>query len=60
LQKFPQFQPVTIPHLQDFQSHLSDFPCYRMFPQNGLGAGAFTVLFQNAETGEKKAIPSGF
>jgi 16S rRNA C967 or C1407 C5-methylase (RsmB/RsmF family) len=60
LQKFPKFQPVAIPRLQDFQSHLSDFPCYRMFPQNGLGAGAFTVLFQNTEIGEKQAISSSF
>jgi 16S rRNA C967 or C1407 C5-methylase (RsmB/RsmF family) len=46
LKRFPQFAPVIIPHLQDFQSHLTDLPCYRMFPQHGLGAGAFTTLLQ--------------
>ncbi|MBD2055059.1 RsmB/NOP family class I SAM-dependent RNA methyltransferase [Oculatella sp. FACHB-28] len=60
LQKFPQFQPITISHLQNFQSHLSELPCYRMFPQAGLGAGAFTVLFQNTEIGEKQTISSDF
>lgn len=47
LQKFPQFQPVAVPQLSAYQSHLTDFPCYRMFPQTGLGAGAFAVLLQN-------------
>lgn len=60
LQKFPQFQPVTISHLQNFQSHLSELPCYRIFPQTGLGAGAFTVLFQNTEIGEKQTVSSNF
>lgn len=47
LKKFPQFQPVAVPALADFQSHLSDRYCYRLWPQSGLGAGAFTCLFQN-------------
>lgn len=47
LKRFPQFQPIKIPHLAAYQSHLTDLPCYRMFPQDGLGAGAFTILLQN-------------
>lgn len=47
LQKFPQFQPIEVPHLTAYQSHLTRQPCYRMFPQTGLGAGAFAVLLQN-------------
>jgi 16S rRNA C967 or C1407 C5-methylase (RsmB/RsmF family) len=50
LQKFPQFQPIQVPPLQAYQSHLTDLPCYRMFPQTGLGAGAFTILLQNTES----------
>jgi 16S rRNA C967 or C1407 C5-methylase (RsmB/RsmF family) len=50
LEKFPQFQPVEINHLKDYQSHLTTMPCYRMFPQSGLGAGAFAALFKNTET----------
>lgn len=50
LKRFPQFQPIDIPFLKSFQSHLTHLPCYRMFPQSGLGAGAFTILFQNTES----------
>lgn len=55
LTRFPQFQPVAVPHLQPYQSHLTDLPCYRLFPQSGLGAGAFTVLLQNTAT--ESALP---
>lgn len=55
LNKFPQFQAIEINHLQTYKSKLTTIPCYRMFPQSGLGAGAFTVLFQNTE--EKAANP---
>lgn len=56
LERFPQFQAVEISHLQSYQSHLTSVPCYRMFPQNRLGAGAFTVLFKNTQEGERKEI----
>ncbi|HIK03390.1 MAG TPA: RsmB/NOP family class I SAM-dependent RNA methyltransferase [Trichormus sp. M33_DOE_039] len=56
LSRFPQFQPVKISHLQDYQSHLTSIPCYRLFPQDRLGAGAFTVLFQNTNVGERQAL----
>ncbi|MBE9016204.1 RsmB/NOP family class I SAM-dependent RNA methyltransferase [Chroococcidiopsidales cyanobacterium LEGE 13417] len=49
LARFPQFQPVSISHLERYQSHLTTIPCYRLFPQDGMGAGAFTALFQNQE-----------
>lgn len=47
LTRFPQFQPIVVPALQPFQSHLTTLPCYRMMPQDGLGAGAFTCLLQH-------------
>ncbi|MBD2194751.1 MULTISPECIES: RsmB/NOP family class I SAM-dependent RNA methyltransferase [Calothrix] len=56
LERFPQFQALTISHLQAYQSHLTNIPCYRLFPQDRLGAGAFTVLFQNTASGEAKEI----
>jgi 16S rRNA C967 or C1407 C5-methylase (RsmB/RsmF family) len=56
LSRFPQFQAVSITHLQPYQSHLTQIPCYRLFPQDRLGAGAFTVLFQNTEEGGAKEI----
>jgi 16S rRNA C967 or C1407 C5-methylase (RsmB/RsmF family) len=52
--KFPQLQPIGIPFLQDYQSHLTPLPCYRLWPQAGLGAGAFTILWQNTS----EVIPS--
>jgi 16S rRNA C967 or C1407 C5-methylase (RsmB/RsmF family) len=54
LARFPQFRAVSIPHLSSYQSHLSTIPCYRLFPQNGIGAGAFTALFQNQNSGVRK------
>jgi 16S rRNA C967 or C1407 C5-methylase (RsmB/RsmF family) len=56
LKKFPQFQAVEVNHLKGFQSLLTDIPCYRMFPQSRLGAGAFTALFKNTDEGERKFI----
>lgn len=56
LRKFPQFQAVEVNHLKDYQSHLSTIPCYRIFPQDGLGAGAFTVLFKNISEGDRQNI----
>nr|WP_248277870.1 RsmB/NOP family class I SAM-dependent RNA methyltransferase [Brasilonema sp. UFV-L1] len=56
LERFPQFHAVEIGHLQTYQSHLTSVPCYRMFPQDRLGAGAFTVLFKNIEAGERKEV----
>ncbi len=51
LKKFPQFAPVPVPALQAHQSPLTVQPCYRLWPQSGLGAGAFAMLFQcQAET----------
>jgi 16S rRNA C967 or C1407 C5-methylase (RsmB/RsmF family) len=47
--KFPQLTPILVPALADFQSHLATFPCYRLWPQSGLGAGAFTILWQNTK-----------
>lgn len=52
LNKFPQFKPVEVNHLQNYQSHLTAMPCYRIFPQSGLGAGAFAALFKNTQDGD--------
>jgi 16S rRNA C967 or C1407 C5-methylase (RsmB/RsmF family) len=57
LKKFPQFRTVEIDRLADWQSHLTDRHCYRIFPQSRLGAGAFTVLFQNTQTGAANRLP---
>lgn len=50
LKKFPQFEAVAVPALGDLASPLADFPCYRLWPQAGLGAGGFTALFRHRGT----------
>lgn len=63
LRTFPQLQAIAVPLLEDYQSSLVDFPCYRLWPQSGLGAGAFTVLFQKQaprSTPEGCTTVSGF
>lgn len=60
LERFPHFQPLPIPYLAAYQSHLTTLPCYRMWPQSGLGAGAFTILFQNTELGEGNQLSTDF
>ncbi|HEY9751003.1 MAG TPA: RsmB/NOP family class I SAM-dependent RNA methyltransferase [Allocoleopsis sp.] len=60
LAKFPQFQALVVPHLVAAQSHLTDTPCYRMWPHSGLGAGAFTILFKNTEEGTASELPAEF
>ncbi|MEH1861605.1 MAG: RsmB/NOP family class I SAM-dependent RNA methyltransferase [Nostoc sp.] len=52
LERFPQFKTVEISNLAKYQSHLTTIPCYRIFPQDRLGAGAFTVLFKNTNEDE--------
>jgi 16S rRNA C967 or C1407 C5-methylase (RsmB/RsmF family) len=56
LERFPNFQAMEISNLAKYKSHLTAMPCYRIFPQDRLGAGAFTVLFKNTHEGESKEI----
>ncbi|WP_346293877.1 RsmB/NOP family class I SAM-dependent RNA methyltransferase [Sphaerothrix gracilis] len=60
LERFPQFQPVAVPPLAAYQSKLTSLPCYRLWPQRGLGAGAFTLLLQNTESGAARPVASDF
>lgn len=60
LDKFPQFQPQSIPALIPWQSHLSENPCYRLWPHHGFGAGAFTALLQNTAAGEPLPLDSAW
>jgi 16S rRNA C967 or C1407 C5-methylase (RsmB/RsmF family) len=57
VRKFPQFEPWPIPHLAAYQSHLSEMPCYRLWPHAHIGAGAFTMLFYNTRTGQAQSLP---
>lgn len=60
LEKFPQFQAIEVPHLSAYKSALSGLPCYRIWPQHRLGAGAFTCLFKNTTEGQINQLPPEF
>lgn len=55
LKKFPEFMAIEIPALAEFRSHLTEQPAYRLWPQSGLGAGAFVCLL--LKSGEVQAQP---
>lgn len=46
IRKNPQLQPVEVPLLSDWRSEYSDVPCYRLWPYDSVGAGAFTALLR--------------
>jgi 16S rRNA C967 or C1407 C5-methylase (RsmB/RsmF family) len=60
LKHFSHFAAIAVPALQPYQSHLTDVPCYRLFPQSGLGAGSFTALLQNTQNQPVRPLPDGF
>jgi 16S rRNA C967 or C1407 C5-methylase (RsmB/RsmF family) len=45
-----RFVPVEVPHLAKWASPQAAFPCYRLYPHSGLGAGAFCCLLRQTET----------
>lgn len=47
LKRFPKFEAVPCPALLEYQSKFVDFPCYRLWPWQQQGAGAFTALLCN-------------
>ena len=52
LKHFAEFSPVSVDCLQAYQSPLTALPCYRLWPQSGLGAGAFAMLWQRSPDGQ--------
>ena len=59
LKKFPKFKPLAVPALEKHQSHLADFPAYRLWPQEGIGAGGFCCLLQKEGDAPAKEIDTG-
>ncbi len=55
LQQESDLEAVVVPDLKEFQSKYSEEPCYRLFPQSGLGAGAFVGLIHRKESEEPVA-----
>lgn len=56
LRKHPSFEAVSVPFLAPFRSGHAEFPAYRLFPEQGLGRGGFTVLFRNTEQGSSEDL----
>lgn len=48
LKQFPEFEAVAVAHLAALRSPLADWPCYRLWPHMGLGAGSFAALFRRS------------
>lgn len=46
LKRFSDFEIEEVVSLNDFKSKLIDKPMYRLFPQDGFGAGAFVTLLR--------------
>lgn len=46
LKHYPEFEAGQCQQLEAFQSTLSDVACYRLWPQQGLGAGGFSALLR--------------
>jgi 16S rRNA C967 or C1407 C5-methylase (RsmB/RsmF family) len=46
LKNHPEMEVVEVPHLSEYQSKLCDYPAYRLFPHQAIGAGAFVCLLR--------------
>lgn len=46
LEQFPDLEAVEVPHLAAFRSRFGEFPTYRLFPHQGIGAGGFVALIR--------------
>ena len=54
LRRVSGWRAVEVPSLASFRSTLSDFPCYRLLPEHGFGAGGFCCLLQKTMNIEQK------
>jgi 16S rRNA C967 or C1407 C5-methylase (RsmB/RsmF family) len=55
LKTFTEFAPVDIATLSSFRSTRSDHACYRLYPHQGFGAGAFCCLLRRSSTNGERA-----
>ncbi len=46
LRRHADWQAVEVPSLAPFRSALAEFPCYRLMPAHGFGAGGFCCLLR--------------
>ncbi len=55
LKKNQQLCPVEVPLLAPWRSGYSEVPCYRLWPFDSPGAGAFTALLQAKDSDQSAA-----
>lgn len=46
LKRYGNIKAVAVPALEQFQSPLAGFPCYRLLPGSGWGSGGFSCLLE--------------
>ena len=56
LREYEDLEAVEVPHLSEYRSNFSNFPSYRLYPHQGLGAGAFVCLIR--KKGDRPEHPS--
>ena len=56
LRQFPEFTAVPVPALETHRSRLAEAPCYRLWPQGGVGAGSFAALLRRNGNGERGGL----
>lgn len=52
MQEYPDLEAVEVPGMEEHRSPYAEFPCYRLFPQSQMGAGAFACLLRLKGTPE--------
>lgn len=55
LRRRPDFSAVAVPHLEPWLTNFADWPAYRLYPQSGLGAGAFACLLRRNGLAEARS-----
>lgn len=53
LKTFPHFTDVRVSSLAPYQSEITSRHAYRLFPQQGVGAGAFCCLLKRDDAGDR-------
>ena len=56
LKRYPEFMALPVRALVANASNLTDVPAYRLFPEEGFGAGGFCALLQNTSDRPRREV----
>jgi 16S rRNA C967 or C1407 C5-methylase (RsmB/RsmF family) len=56
LRQYPELSAIPVPVLASHHSALTEVPCYRLWPQDGAGAGAFAALLKKGGRGTRGGL----